>query len=242
MHYNLHNLFDFDLFGLLHSTICLAMAFACGTVIGLERQYRQRTAGLRTNALVAVSAAAFVNMALQLDGSGSASRVVAYVVSGVGFLGAGTIMKEGLNVRGLNTAATLWGSAATGACAGAGMLGQAILTTIFVLAVNTLLRPVVNSINRRPIDDDASEVTYQLCVISTREEQKQALAHVGDLLERANYPVGDLDVEAFGDDEVEMTATLLATSVDSDELDRIADELAAKPYISQAYWNTSTSE
>ncbi|WP_225547389.1 MgtC/SapB family protein [Chromobacterium violaceum] len=242
MHYNLHNMFELDWFGLLHSLICLAMAFVCGTVIGLERQYRQRTAGLRTNALVAVSAAAFVNMALQLDGSGSASRVVAYVVSGVGFLGAGTIMKEGLNVRGLNTAATLWGSAATGACAGAGMLGQAILTTVFVLAVNTLLRPVVNSINRRPIDDDASEVTYQLCVIATREEQKQALAQVGQLLERANYPVGDLDVEAFGDDEVEMTATLLATSVDSDELDRIAAELAARPYISQAYWNTSTSE
>ncbi|AXE32526.1 methyltransferase [Chromobacterium phragmitis] len=238
----MHNLFDLDWFGLLHSLVCLTMAFICGTVIGLERQYRQRTAGLRTNALVAVSAAAFVNMALQLDGSGSASRVVAYVVSGVGFLGAGTIMKEGLNVRGLNTAATLWGSAATGACAGAGMLGQAILTAVFVLAVNTLLRPVVNSINRRPLDDDSSEVTYQLCVIASRDEQKRVLAQVSGMLEQANYPVGDLDVEAFSDNEVEMTATLLATSVDSDELDRIAAELAGNPYIHQAYWNTSTSE
>ncbi|OWY38781.1 methyltransferase [Xenophilus sp. AP218F] len=241
-HEVLQNPFDINLYGMLHTLVCLAAAFISGAVIGYERQYRQRTAGLRTNTLVAVSAAAFVNMALQLDGSASATRVVSYVVSGVGFLGAGTIMKEGLNVRGLNTAATLWGSAATGACAGAGLLGQALLTTLFVLASNTLLRPVVNSINRRPLDDDSSEVTYQLCVIVSREEQKRALALVSDLLDKANYPIADLDVEAFGDDEVELTATLLATAVDSAELDRIAGGLSGQPYISQAYWNASTSE
>jgi putative Mg2+ transporter-C (MgtC) family protein len=80
-------------------------------------------------------------------------------------------MKEGLNVRGLNTAATLWGSAAAGACAGAGLLDAALLDAIFVLAANTLLRPVVNSINRTPLDDEHSEVTYQLCVISDEEQQ-----------------------------------------------------------------------
>ena len=99
--------------------LSLAAAFVLGTLIGAERQYRQRTAGLRTNVLVAVSAAAFVDLAMKLDGSGGAVRVIAYVVSGIGFLGAGVIMKEGTNVRGLNTAATLWSSAAVGSCAGA---------------------------------------------------------------------------------------------------------------------------
>ena len=96
----------FDLDALINSAICLAAAFVFGTLIGAERQYRQRSAGLRTNALVAVGAAAFVDFGLRIGGPAS-TQVMAYVVSGIGFLGAGAIMKEELNVRGLNTAATL---------------------------------------------------------------------------------------------------------------------------------------
>ena len=145
---------------LVDSFISLASAFALGSLIGFERQVRQRTAGLRTNALVAVAASAFVDMAAQIGTASDTTRVIAYVVSGVGFLGAGTIMKEGLNVRGLNTAATLWGSAAVGAATGSDLIGQAILITLFVLASNILLRPVVDRINRTPLDNQASEVTY----------------------------------------------------------------------------------
>src|SRR5580704_12288284 len=88
--------------------------------------------------------------------------IIAYVVSGVGFLGAGVIMKQGSNVWGLNTAATLWCSAAVGACAGADMAFEAILLTGFVLAGNTLLRPLVNAINRAPIDEGATEAVYEV--------------------------------------------------------------------------------
>ena len=131
-----------------------------GTLIGAERQYRQRTAGLRTNVLVAVGAAAFVDLAMHLTGADGAVRVIAYVVSGIGFLGAGVIMKQGMDVRGLNTAATLWASAAVGSCAGADMVAQAAALTVFVLAGNTMLRPLVNAINRIPLDEKASEATY----------------------------------------------------------------------------------
>ncbi|MCW3481017.1 MgtC/SapB family protein [Neisseriaceae bacterium JH1-16] len=227
---------------LLNTLICLAVAFVLGSIIGYERQYRQRTAGLRTNALVAVGAAVFVDLAGRLAGPDGATRVVAYVVSGVGFLGAGAIMKEGLNVRGLNTAATLWGSAAAGACAGASLLGEAILAAVFVLSANTLLRPLANAINRRPIDDAASELTYILCVIASRAEQKTALAAMEAMLETANYPVADLDVLPFGDDDVEINATLQATSVDSGELDRIVGLLVSHDFVSQAFWNPSTTE
>ncbi|MGL4559097.1 MAG: MgtC/SapB family protein, partial [Afipia sp.] len=145
----------FQVFDFLDTLVSLTAAFVLGTLIGAERQYRLRTAGLRTNVLVAVSAAAFVDLAMQLAGADGAVRVIAYVVSGIGFLGAGVIMKEGMNVRGLNTAATLWGSAAVGCCAGADMLAQAITLTVFVLAGNTLLRPLVNAINRSPLDERA---------------------------------------------------------------------------------------
>ncbi|MDD5036218.1 MAG: TMEM165/GDT1 family protein, partial [Methylococcaceae bacterium] len=97
---------NINITSLLDSSVSLATAFLLGAMVGFERQYRQRTAGLRTNTLVAVGAAAFVDIANRLGGATGAYHVVAYVVSGVGFLGAGTIMKEGLNVRGLNTAAT----------------------------------------------------------------------------------------------------------------------------------------
>ena len=110
------NFENIQLLTLANTLISLATAFVLGSIVGFERQYRQRTAGLRTNALVAVGAAIFVDMAFRVGGPDGGARVISYVVSGVGFLGAGAIMREGGSIRGLNTAATLWGSAAIGAC------------------------------------------------------------------------------------------------------------------------------
>jgi putative Mg2+ transporter-C (MgtC) family protein len=104
-----------DLGELFSFSLHIALAFVLATAIGAERQYRQRSAGLRTNVLVAVGAASFVSLGLHLNGQAGASQIAAYVVSGIGFLGAGVIMKEGSHVWGLNTAATLWCSAAVGA-------------------------------------------------------------------------------------------------------------------------------
>src|SRR6201990_3279989 len=97
------------------------MATLMGACIGFERQWRQRLAGLRTNTLVALGAASFVVFSGLVPGDNSPTRVAAQLVSGIGFLGAGLIFKEGLSVRGLNTAATLWCSAAVGLLAGEGM-------------------------------------------------------------------------------------------------------------------------
>lgn len=183
---------NINLTSLVDTLVSLSAAFILGGLIGFERQYRQRTAGLRTNVLVAVGAAIFVDMANRLGGAEGAVRVVAYVVSGIGFLGAGVIMREEGNVRGLNTAATLWASAAVGACAGADLILEALLGTLFVLAANTLLRPIVNNINRQPLDVISSEVTYMVYVIARRHQQKAVLALLEAELERSNYPARDL--------------------------------------------------
>jgi len=111
-----------------------------------------------------------------------------------------------------------------------------------VLAANTLLRPVVNSINRKPINEHTSELTYQLHVIVSSDEQKDALATLDSLLENAEYPLGDLDIEPFGEDDVEITATLLSTSVNAEKLDSITQQLNANPHVIQAFWNPSTTE
>jgi putative Mg2+ transporter-C (MgtC) family protein len=126
----------------------LGAALLLGAAIGLERQWRQRTTGLRTNALVAVGAAMFVIMGGLISGDGSQGRVAAYVVSGIGFLGGGVILKDGFNIRGLNTAATLWCTAAVGTLAALGQIGLAAVGTAAVLVSNLLLRPLAQGVSR----------------------------------------------------------------------------------------------
>ena len=227
---------------LLDTFVSLSTAFVLGGLIGFERQLRQRTAGLRTNTLVAVGAAVFVDMGNRLGGHEGAVHVVAYVVSGIGFLGAGAIMKEGANITGLNTAATLWGSAAVGACAGADLIGEALVAALFVLASNTLLRPVVNRINRRPVNEELSEATYRVYVICRRTAQAELREHLVAALEAASYPVRDVDQHPFGQADAEIEATLYATAVDADELDRVVALLESRPGVQQAFWNASAED
>src|SRR6201986_539930 len=176
----------FQLYDFFDTLVSLGSAFVLGALIGAEREYRQRTAGLRTNVLVAVGAAAFVDLAMHLTGNDGAVRVIAYVVSGIGFLGAGVIMKQGLDVRGLNNAATLWASAAVGSCAGAYLIAQAGALTVFVLAGNTLLRPLVNAIDRIPLSERSSEATYELSVTTDARRAPEVREFMNERLEAAS--------------------------------------------------------
>lgn len=232
----------FQAYDFLDTLISLTVAFVLSTLIGAERQYRLRTAGLRTNVLVAVSAAAFVDIGMHLTGADGAVRIIAYVVSGIGFLGAGVIMKEGMNVRGLNTAATLWGSAAVGACAGADLIAQAAVLTIFVLAGNTLLRPLVNAINRRPLDERASEATYEVLLTVDAATLSNLRETLVAKLEAAQYPVSDVRVVNRADDIAEIIATLVSTAVEAKELDSVTTDLAHMPGVRHATWNVSTKD
>jgi putative Mg2+ transporter-C (MgtC) family protein len=232
----------FQLADFLDTLISLFTAFVLGTLIGAERQYRQRTAGLRTNVLVAVGAAAFVDLAMHLTGADGAVRVISYVVSGIGFLGAGVIMKQGMDVRGLNTAATLWASAAVGSCAGADMVAQAVALTVFVIAGNTLLRPLVNAINRIPLDEKTSEATYYFKVAVATEALPDIRDRLVEKLENAKYPVADVDVVEIGDDILEIVAKLVATAVDPNELNAVAVDLQRQGGVRHATWEVSTTD
>jgi len=225
----------------LNSAISLATAFGLGTLIGVERQYRQRTAGLRTAVLVAVGASAFVDLGMRLTGEAGATRTVAYVISGIGFLGAGVIMKEGMNVRGLNTAATLWCSAAVGAFAGADLPLEAAFVTVAVLAGNTLLRPLVNWIDRIPIDESATEATYAVEVTTQAAETGPVRDRLVERLEAAGYPVGHVAVKERGE-AVEVAATLTATTVRVKDLDAVTAELERDPDIRHATWSVQTGD
>ena len=225
----------------LDTLVSLSAAFVLGTLIGAERQYRLRTAGLRTNVLVAVGASAFVDLAMHLAAADGAVRVIAYVVSGIGFLGAGVIMKEGTHVSGLNTAATLWASAAVGSCAGADMLAQAAALTVFVLAGNTLLRPLVNAINRSPINEQASEATYFVKLLVDDDALTVLREQVVERLEAAQYPVAEVEVFERGDLQ-EIVATLVSDAVEPKELDLVVVDLQQESGVRHATWESSTKD
>ncbi|MFF4182360.1 MgtC/SapB family protein [Streptomyces sp. NPDC001691] len=158
----------------------LAVGVGCGALVGVERQWRARTAGLRTNALVAAGATLFVLYSEAVGDEGSPTRVASYVVSGVGFLGGGVILRDGASVHGLNTAATLWCSAALGVLAASGRLDLALLGTVTVLAVHLLLRPAGRLIDRAPQRDpdtfDAEDV---------RDETRATVPCARPVVERA---------------------------------------------------------
>ena len=124
----------------------LLVALGLGAGIGLERQLRNHEAGLKTNALVSTGSAIFVMMAYTV---GEPDRIVAQIVSGIGFLGAGMILRDGVHVRGLNTAATLWCSAAIGALAGAGNRTTAACAAAAVVVANIALREIAQLIDAR---------------------------------------------------------------------------------------------
>lgn len=240
----MHLLDNISLISLLDTIVSLLSAFILGSIIGIEREIRQRTAGLRTNVLVCVGAAMFVDLAVRYHalngGSPSPLQVIAYVVSGVGFLGAGVIMRQEGNVRGINTAATLWASAAVGSAAGAGLVLEAFLGTCFVLAANTLLRPIVNRIERQPVDTESIEATYTFYLITHQEFRKKAQALLERQLDFASIPIRNMKIHSLGNGEVEIEAVLLPSSIDGNELDILTGHIKEEYFVSHAFWNPST--
>lgn len=220
-----------------HTLLAYATAFVLGTLIGLERQWRQRTAGLRTNVLVAVGAAAFTDLGMRLLGPAGATSLISYIISGIGFLGAGVILKDGTTIRGLNTGATLWCSAAVGALAGSGLPLEAMTLGAFVLAGNTLLRPLVNWVNRRPMGGGVTEAQYAV-LVSCRPAQVSDVRDLIDAeLDRLSYPIRAIEMRTASEDRVELEAVLVPTEAKQSDLDEVVAVLERSPLVLSATWS-----
>jgi putative Mg2+ transporter-C (MgtC) family protein len=130
----------------------LVLAALLGATIGFERELRQKSAGLRTNTLIGLGAALFTLMSIELAGGESGAdptRIAAQIVTGIGFLGAGAILRTGASVHGLTTAATVWVNAAVGVAAGGGRYVLAITATGITLVALLALTRLENLIARR---------------------------------------------------------------------------------------------
>ncbi|WP_206930810.1 MgtC/SapB family protein [Roseococcus thiosulfatophilus] len=219
----------------------LALALLLGAAIGAERQWRQRMAGLRTNALVALGACCFTVFGLVTPGDASPTRVAAQVVTGIGFLGAGVIMREGLNIRGLNTAATLWCAAAVGVFCGAGAYLLALAATGLIIGANLGLRPLVRLIDRQP--DAGSEVEHAYRISVTCKASKEA--HIRALLVQAiaggEVRLRRLDSEDLADpastaERVVITAELASSGRAEALLEAIVGRLSLEGSVTRAGW------
>jgi putative Mg2+ transporter-C (MgtC) family protein len=153
--------------------IAMNTALGLGLLVGLERQWGQHPSGLRTNALVCCGAALYVLMARGFNDGADVARVAGQVVSGIGFLGGGVILREGLTVRGLTSAATLWGTAAIGTLCGAGLLLDAALATGAILITNILLNPVSHWIDRHAAQQATIETSYRVRVTCAMSEERR---------------------------------------------------------------------
>jgi putative Mg2+ transporter-C (MgtC) family protein len=228
--------------GIGQAAINLGAAVTFGAAIGFERQWRQRLAGLRTNTLVALGAASFVIFDSLFSGETAATRVAAQVVSGIGFLGAGIIFREGLNVRGLNTAATLWCSAAVGVLAGGGALPYAAIAAAMVIAVNLLLRPLVQRINRQPLTSADLQGGYVVNVVCKGEGEAHARALLLQGLSAGGIHLRRLDSSNIEDsDRVEVLAVLSADRRSDSILEQIVGRLSLEPSVTAARWRVETS-
>ena len=227
---------NFDLHQLVDPALRLATALVLGCAIGFERQWNQKMAGLRTNALVALGAAGFVVFS-GLVGEGDPTRIAGQVVSGIGFLGAGVILREGINVHGLNTAATLWCSAMVGSLAGAGLLGPSVLAATFVVGTNLFLRPLVRRVNRHFMNSTDVEAYYTVEIACRGADEAHMRSLLLQALSHAGLGLRRIESEDIPDTtRVTVTAQAVAPRRNDGALEQIVGRLSLEASVSSATW------
>lgn len=222
----------------LNTTAALLM----GTAIGVERQWRQHPAGLRTCALVSLGAALFVGLSVLIGREASPTRIAAQVVSGLGFLGGGVILREGLNVRGLNTAASIWCSGAVGSLAGAGFPLEALFGTASVLLAHLGLRPVARWIDTRTKTATDVETVYRLRVESTADHD----AHVRHILLRHVNGHARLTLQGMATEDTEnghavVVADIFALERNDRALEEIVARVSIEPEVKAVSWQRTVA-
>lgn len=231
----------FSLAIILDCTVRIVLGTALGALIGLERQLRARSAGIRTNALVALGSTLFVlvsEMAVAGGSSGDPTRVAAQVASGIGFLGAGVILKHGASVSGLNTAATLWASAAVGTLTGSGDLVIAIIGAVMVVLANPLFRAIGSFIDRRSINDYETvghEYTFEVRCLQQHEVKIRSL--VFDAVHRPGFSVRSIAATDLPDDIVSITAVLDTTKRNDADIEKSIEAVIQTPEVLGVRWD-----
>jgi putative Mg2+ transporter-C (MgtC) family protein len=210
-----------------------------GAVVGLERQWHQRIAGTRTNSLVAAGASAFVMAGSLVVGAdpSAPSRIASFVVSGIGFLGAGVIFKDGATVHGLNTAATIWCSAAIGVLAGLGSLHFALIVTAVVLLANIALAPLVSLFHLASPAPESIEPRYKIEITCRVVDEMHLRALLVDMISHTIATIHAIyRDEERGTGHVRLRTELSMRRQQSEIVEGIAARLSIEPGVTSLSW------
>lgn len=225
--------------------INIGLALLLGMCIGLERQLRQRVAGLRTNTLVSLGAAIFMVIACKI-GDGAQGRIASYIISGMGFLGAGVILKDGASIRGLNTAATLWCTAAIGAFCGLGYVYEPLVGTIFIIAVHLFLRPLSNKIMKATafVNKETEEYHYKFiaCCKENVENHIRVLfiQYIGNNSDLMLRSLTSYDADILSSAVIE--ADIISFSKQDAAVEKIASFLTLENGVSSIKWEINNMD
>lgn len=232
--------FDFNI-SLLFAAINMGFALVMGAIIGSERQFRGRMAGLRTNALVSLGAAGFVVFAALFPDDINPTRVAAQVVSGIGFLGAGIIFRDGLTIQGINTAATLWCSAAVGLISGSGHLGYAAALTSLIVFANLGLRPIVRKLKRAEARNARGFQTYRIKASCLHEDGKEIRALLLGRLD--DQGLGLCHIASRGDkDTAEIVVEVQGMAAETVKIEKVIGQVSLESRVLSASWSTVDSD
>ncbi len=208
--------------------IRIAAALILSFLIGLERQWRRRAIGLRTNVLVCLGSFLFVSLPFLLKDVEFDFKVAAQVVSGIGFLGAGVILKDGANVKGLNTAATLWCSAAIGVLCASGLVLEAATGTLLVLLSNIVLRAVTRKLVKREIAKQKQ--SYNLKIVCDKEKEMILRTMLIQNISDENLILDNLDTTSNGD-RISIIVHITSEAKDDSSLDHIITRFTMEPGV-----------
>lgn len=209
---------------LMRILVALVLSF----IVGLERQWRRRAIGLRTNVLVCIGAFLFVSMPVMLDKMND-MKVAAQVVSGIGFLGAGVILKDGANIRGLNTAATLWCNAAIGVLCATGLLLEAITGTIFILGANIVLRYITKKLLL--IHENKSIKNYSLTIVLSKDKEVLLRTMLIQIVGETNIKLNSIESVEKPNDKIEITADISSEDKTEDDIEHIITRFTMEPDV-----------
>ena len=218
----------------------IGAALVLGSAIGLERQLGQHPAGLRTNALVCLGSALFVSLS-GLPGlleNADSTRIAAQVVSGIGFICGGAILREGLNVRVMNTAATIWGTAAIGCLIGVGAWQLALVGTVAIVVAHFLFRPLAHYIDNYTQGKCETEVLCDIKIVCQGAHEETVRNLVIDLIKAASLRLQGLSLEdTSSPEQVEMKVHVFAVEHNEKAMNDLVSRLAAQPAVFRVSWH-----
>ncbi len=211
--------------------IRICVCFILSILIGFERQYRHRMVGLRTNVLVCIGAFLFVWFTYGIN-YGDQARIAAQVVSGIGFLGAGVILRDGNNIKGLNTAATLWCVAAIGVLCAFGMIIEATTGTLIVLISNIILRVFSLHVMKKVKAKYKEKYTIKISCKKTQEAAVRSIT--ASSMNKAGLVLKGLERNEITKDEVKLVAIVI-TEV-SNKIEEAINNISKEPGIKSINW------